>query len=196
MLRSLGRVFTSRTHFVLIVVLISLLLAVLPAAADGEKPGAPTGATTDYVDIASAGPLTHIYLGVDASAQIAHTGDTDLEVYPEDTIPGDYGTFLAVGGVLYAPDFDSHGSTATGNLNTYTTFTPVSQTGVTGAGTPADPYEVTTVVDVGTTGLQVTQIDSYIVGSELYRTDVVVSNAGTAPIAAILYRAMDCYLGG
>jgi hypothetical protein len=71
----------------------------------------------------------------------------------------------------------------------------VSQTGVTGSGTSSAPYVVTTVVDVGGTGLRITQADSYVVGQEQYLTDILVSNSTSAPISATLYRAGDCVLG-
>ncbi len=173
------------------------LLIAYPASADEGKGGQRTAqGTTPYVSILSDGPLVEIHLGVDASAQIGYAGDAFYEVYPEDVIPGDYGTFLVVDDTLYAPNFEEHGATATDDLGSYIPFTPVSQTDVTGSGTEADPYQVTTVVDAGTTGLTISQVDSYVVGGEAYRTDVTITNIGTANTDAILYRAMDCYLGG
>ncbi len=169
-----------------------------------EKPGTgapacPDGrakSTVTYADISSAGPLTHIFAGVEASAQVAHALDgTTYEFYPPSTIPGDAGTFLVVDGALYAPRFAEHGRTATGNLGSYTSFTTVSQTAVQGAGTAADPYRVTTVVAAGNTGLRIIQTDTYQVGLEAYRTDVQVSNSSGAAHSIVLYRAGDCYLG-
>jgi uncharacterized repeat protein (TIGR01451 family) len=153
-------------------------------------------AVTPFKDIASAGPLTHIYLGDELSCQVAHTADTFLEFYPPSTIPGDCGTFVAVGGTLYAPNFTAHGPTATGGLGSYTPFTPVSQSNVLGTGTAADPFRVQTVADVGATGLRIQQNDSYVVGDEAYRTDTTVSNVGGSPVTGVLYRAGDCFLGG
>ncbi|MBX7254013.1 MAG: DUF11 domain-containing protein, partial [Candidatus Promineofilum sp.] len=162
-----------------------------PACPDGRAKS-----TVAYADISSAGPLTHIFAGIEASAQVAHALDaTTYEFYPPSTIPGDAGTFLVVDGTLYAPRFAEHGRTATGNLGSYTTFTPVSQTAVQGAGTAADPYRVTTVVAAGSTGLRLIQTDTYQVGLEAYRTDVQVSNSSGAAHSIILYRAGDCYLG-
>jgi len=184
---------------VVMVVLVCVALAGSPALAQDKGVRRAAKATdTPYTTITSAGPLTSVFLGDELSAQIAHTGDTSYEVYPGGTIPADYGTFLVIGGTLYAPDFSGHGSTATSSIGSYTAHSPVSQTGVTGTGTSADPYRVVTVANVGSTGLSVTQTDSYVVGNEFYRTDMVFNNnnATGAPIGAILYRAMDCYLGG
>lgn len=153
-------------------------------------------AATPYADIASAGPLTHVYLGNELSCQIAHSGDSLLELYPPTVIPGDCGTFIATGGVLYSPDFTSHGPTATANIGAHTPFTPVSQSAVTGAGTATDPYKVITVAGAGTTGLRVTQTDTYVVGDEAYRTVIAVENTGASSVSGTLYRAGDCFLGG
>jgi uncharacterized repeat protein (TIGR01451 family) len=158
-------------------------------------PGAAVAATP-YKDIASAGPLTHIYVGDELSCQIAHSGDVLLEFYPPGTIPGDCGTFVGIGGSLYAPNFGAHGTTATGGLGSSTPFTPVSQSNVTGTGTAADPFKVVTVADVGLTGLRIQETDSYVVGDEAYRTTIVISNSSAGPVSGVLYRAGDCYLQG
>lgn len=157
---------------------------------------APAETQTAFVAITSSGPLNEIDIGVDLASQIAHVGDASGEVYPPGTKPGDYGTFLLIDGVLYSSDFQNHGGTASSGIGTYTAFTPVSQSAVTGSGTAGSPFTVTTVVTVGATGLSVTQVDSYIVGQETYRTDVTVTNTGNASVSAILFRAFDCYLGG
>lgn len=170
--------------------------AALAADQKGVFTPVPAELATVFQTIASAGPLNQIFLGVDVASQIAHTGDGSYEVYPSDTTPGDYGTFLVVGGTLYAPDFADHGGSATASIGAYTIFTPISQSGVGGAGTSADPFTVTTVVGVGATGLTITQVDSYVIGQESYRTDVSIANGGGTAVSALLYRAMDCYLGG
>jgi len=156
-----------------------------------------TPAVTPFMDIASAGPLTHVWLGNELSCQVQHVTDgTTHEFYPPGTIPGDCGTFIAMGGTLYAPDFANHGVTATGNLGPYTVFTPISQTPVTGTGTAADPFQVVTVVDVSTTGLRIQQTDRYIIGDESYRTEVMITNNGASAASGVLYRAGDAFLGG
>ncbi len=167
---------------------------------DPDKPDfvlSPDAAVSvTYKDIASAGPLTHVYVGADSTAQVAHTLDgTSYEFYPPSIIPGDAGTFIVVDNVLYAPNFSQHGGTATSRLGAYTPLTQVSQTAVSGSGSAADPYRVVTVLDVGSTGLRIIQTDSYVVGAEIYRTDIQVSNSGAAAKSLILYRAADCYLG-
>ena len=64
---------------------------------------------------------------------------------------------------------------------------------MTGTGTTVDPFKIVTVVNLGTTGLRITQTDSYVVGQESYRTDVTVANTSTLAQTAQLYRAGDCF---
>src|SRR5438094_41074 len=90
------------------------------------------GATANYADISSAGPIEHVYLGDDLSCQIRHSGDVFASLYPDLPL-GDCGTLVAINGTLYGPDFFSHEGTLTMNLGSVTPFTPVSQSPVTGA---------------------------------------------------------------
>jgi uncharacterized repeat protein (TIGR01451 family) len=192
-----SRAHARRTPMVLFAFATAIGLAASPALlAKGVTSSRPAELQTAFTQITSAGPLDNIFLGVDIAAQIGHTGDSTYEVYPSGTTPADYGTFVVVADALYAPDMTGHGGTASGNIGPFTAFTPISQSGISGSGTNGAPFTVTTVVGVGATGLTITQVDSYIVGQESYRTDVTVANAGAAPVAAVLYRAMDCYLGG
>lgn len=168
--------------------LAGLALVILsPAAARADVP---------YADIGSAGPLEHIYLGNELSCQVKLPNETDLGFYPPAAIPGDCGTFLFTGGALYSPDFNQHNGTATGGLPSPQPFTPVSQTPVTGSGTSADPFSVTTVVNAGSSGLQISERDHYVVGERVYTSDITISNSTGASQTASLYHAGDCYLAG
>jgi hypothetical protein len=145
-----------------------LFLAVVPAA----------GAAVQVIT-SSGGPLTQIWLNDGLGCQADHSGDSSHEFFGA-TDPGSCGTYLSAGGTSYGPRT--------------TQFTPVSQSAVTGSGTSGDPFRVITVVDAGTTGLRVTQTDTYAAGQESYRTDVTVANSTRAPIDAALYHAGDCFL--
>jgi hypothetical protein len=155
---------------------------------------APAGAVVPFKDISSAGPLNHVYIGNELGCQVAYSTDARLELFPPTTMPGDCGTLVATGGTLYTPDFSNHGSTATSGLGARTPFVPVSQTGVTGSGSSSNPFKVTTKVNVGSTGLRISQVDTYVSGDESYRTDVTVTNGSGGTLAGQLYRAGDCYL--
>src|SRR5438132_11545004 len=88
-------------------------------------------AVTPFVNEgAPGGPLTQVAIGNDLSCQVQHTGDTALELFPSSSTPGDCGTFVAVGGTLYTPDFSNHGGQATSGLGTCTPLSPGSQASV------------------------------------------------------------------
>jgi hypothetical protein len=164
------------------------------ATALGLLIGAGTAsAAVPNVDI-GASPLQNVSVGNDLSCQVKHTGDTQLEFYPPSTTPGDCGTFIAGGGQVFGPNFAQHDGTATGSVtgSSYTPFTPVSQSGKTGGGTPANPFKVVTQVAAGP--LAVTQTDSYVAGQESYRTDIAITNNGGGPVTIVVYRAGDCFL--
>ena len=135
--------------------------------------GAPAGA----VDITSPGPLTTVGVSPTLNCSANHVGDTSGEFFAGTSC----GTFTVVAGALYGPFLGAP-------------YTPVSQTGPTGTGTNASPFTIVTVVDAGTTGIRITQTDTYTTGLESFRTDVRVDNTSGAPLAVRVYRAADCYL--
>ena len=173
--------------------MMHLAIALVVASA-----GATWCLATPAADISTTGPLTHVWVGNDLSCQVQHIADgTVHEFYPQDIFPGDAGTFIAMDGVLYAPDFSGHDATATDNTFPNTPFTPVSQTMVTGSGAATNPYKVVTTVGVGATGLSVEETDTYIAGREYYTTQIKITNNGTTdPATGVLYRAADAFLGG
>jgi hypothetical protein len=175
-----------KVHGVAMAMLAAALLIVNAAAALAAPPSQDIGT--------SGGPLNKIAIGNELSCQLQHVGDTTFEFYPSGAVPGSCGTFVAVDATLFAPDFSNHDGSATGGLGTYTPFTPVSQTAVTGTGAPASPRKVVTVADVGSSGLRITETDTYVNGRESYRTDVAVANTGSGPKSGTIYRAGDCYL--
>ena len=177
---------------------MKIINLVAGAATAAALAGAPAAlADVPYADIGSPdGALTTVAVGDELSCQIQHIGDDSGAFYPTSGVPADCGTFLATGGQLYAPDFAAHTSSAArSNLGSYKPFTPVSQSATAGSGTAADPYRVVTQVDVGSTGLHITQTDSYVKGEEAVRTDIKVTNDDSAAQSAVLYRAADCYVG-
>lgn len=127
--------------------------------------------------ITSAGPLTQVGVGTTLNCSANHVGDSAGEFFGGTSC----GTFTIVDGVLYGPFLG-------------TAYTPVSQTGPTGAGTAGDPYKIVTVVDAGTTGIRITQTDTYTTGLESFRTDVALANTSGATRTVRVYRAADCYL--
>ncbi len=73
----------------------------------------------------------------------------------------------------------------------------MSQTGVTGSGTGANPYQVTTTVRrLPLQACTVTEVDSYVVGNDYFRTDITVTNDLERSMTALVYHAADCLLRG
>jgi hypothetical protein len=160
-----------------VAVLALTLPLALASAADGQG------------EIDSSGPLTRIIISRDLNCQVAHQADELLEFYDPTSDVGACGTFLAVNGTLYSPAEVPSGITGT-------PWTPVTQSGVSGNGTSGDPYRIVTVVTTPDAGVRIEQTDSYVVGTQSYRTDVTVDNMGNASLSGVLYRYGDCYLQG
>ncbi|HUG49019.1 MAG TPA: FGLLP motif-containing membrane protein [Candidatus Limnocylindria bacterium] len=153
-----------------------LLLIPLPAAAQSE--------------IASDGPLTRIIVTPDLNCQVAYRGDAAFEFFPGSSETGACGTFVAVDGTLFGPA-EVPSASLFGRL---TPWAPVNQAAPAGSGTAQDPFRVVTVVDAAETSLRLEQTDSYVVGSQAYRTDLSISNLGQAARTLTVYRAADCFL--
>ena len=51
-----------------------------------------------------------------------------------------------------------------------------------------------TVADAAEVGVRIQQVDTYVVGTQSFRTDIQVLNGGSADLSGILYRYGDCYL--
>ena len=151
-----------------------LLLWVLPALAQQQE-------------IVSAGPLTRIITSDTLACQVAHREDEEFEFYPPDSETGSCGTYLSVNETVYGPS---------GGAATLTQWTAVAQTPIVGSGSSADPYRVVTAVEATDAGIRIEQTDSYVVGTQSYRTDIAITNVGTAGVSGILYRGGDCYLQG
>jgi hypothetical protein len=161
-----------------IVLGVSLLaLAVLPA--QGQFFGGE--------EITSSGPLSRIMISDTLSCQVAHRDDDQFEFFPSSSEIGDCGTFLGLGGSVWGP---------AGGSATRIPWTPVSQTPVAGNGSSGDPFRIVTTVDLPEARLQIQETDSYIVGSQSYRTDVLITNVGNAGQTGFVFRAADCYLQG
>jgi uncharacterized repeat protein (TIGR01451 family) len=163
---------------------VGLSIVAFGAPAGADKGSGVSSAAITNTTISSAGPLTNISLSNELNCQVDHTGDSSHEFYGD--VPGACATLVAVNDTLYGSADIPAGPTPA-------EYTPVSQSAVTGSGTSADPFKVVTVVDAGT-DLRLTETDSYVAGSEAYRTDVQVENISAGPQTFVLYRAGDCYL--
>jgi len=143
----------------------------------------------EAADIGSPGPLTHITITPDLNCQVAHVEDALPEFYGSAGL-GACGTFVFVNGTLYAPLVVPSG----GFPVSVTPWTPAGQSAITGTGSSSDPFRVGTRVDAVGAGLSVEQVDSYVLGTQQYRTDIQITNAGAVAQTAVLYRIGDCFL--
>ena len=137
----------------------------------------------------SGSPL-QVHVGDDASFQIFNSAVPGQgQIYPTGaTGTADMGIFVRRAGTLFAPDFANHQGTATGGLGTYTPWTPVSISAVSGAGTAASPFTVVVVNDAAATGLRMTMTVTYVNGENFFRKAMTFSSA-TA-------QTFDAFLGG
>jgi hypothetical protein len=143
-------------------------------------------------------PLT-VVIGDETSMQVYNSNVPGTgQFYPPGCAPGqtaDYGIFAEIpssGGVVYGPDFNNHpcGSAS----NSYTPWTPVSLSAVTGTGTSADPFTVVVVVDAGLTGLRLTATYTYVNGSPQVTEAFLFSNLGNASVNLDAFSGADLFL--
>ncbi|HKD18439.1 MAG TPA: hypothetical protein VKG23_11280 [Thermoanaerobaculia bacterium] len=140
-----------------------------------QSPATPAAPATVTI---TGSPLT-IVVGGDTSLQVYNSNVPGTgQFYPPNCTPGetaDAGAFAGIGGIIYGPDFNNHpcGSAA----NTYTPWTPVSLSAVTGTGTTADPFTVVIVVNAGTAGVTLTETLTYVNGA----STAVISLSFVAP---------------
>jgi hypothetical protein len=135
-------------------------------------------------------------VGADTSTQVYNSNVPGTgQFYPPDCLAGqtaDNGVFVSMSGVVYGPDFDSHpcGSAS----NSYTPWTEVSMSPVTGTGTAGDPFTVVIVVDAGATGLRMTETLTYVAGASQFNASLVFSNLGNATLTWDTFHGADLYL--
>jgi RHS repeat-associated protein len=137
----------------------------------GRAPAAGTGPTG----------LASVSVSPDLNCDVTTTVDSAPSFYGGDAC----GTFFAVDGTVYGPASVPAGLSAGG-------LTPVSQT-TTGSGTTGDPYVISTVVDVGSTGITAIETDTWAVGASSYTTSVQLDNTDSVAHSLHVYRAGDCY---
>jgi len=179
--------------FVCVVAAVSSLLGAVGVTAKGV-----TNAQKQVLALSSInGSPLRINVGDDNSFQVFNTtigGGNIGQIYPSTSNTlADMGWFVSVEGDLTAPDFDNHGTTATGGLGAYTAFSNSAVSPVTGAGTAASPFRVT-VSGTTNTGLASLQTVTYINGENFFRKTFRVSNPGTTGVNAKIFLAADIYL--
>ncbi len=98
------------------------------------------------------------------------------------------GTYISVDGTVYG-----HNAPASWSFDPID-LTPVSNSGVMGIGSEADPFRIETVVRVGDTGLELTQVTSYVNGELFYRVELSVRNTTGNNQSVRIIHAADLFL--
>jgi len=162
----------------ILAVVVASLLAMLAQVAIAQP----------AVRVITGSPLT-VNVGSDASFQVYTTlVPGQGQFYPSgNTTVADYGLFVRRAGTLFAPAFSTRG-TATGGIGTYTAWTSVSISPVTGTGTASDPFTVVVVNDAAATGLRMTMTVTYVNGENFFRKSLAFATADGTPY--------DVFLGG
>ena len=166
--------------------LVLLALAGLFAAPGQAAPAADKGGGEGYV----ASPQDVTIPGSPLSVVVRDTSSYGVYRNGTQQFYGGHaeGVYLWVNGQVWGPEQVPAGRP----VNPYT---PVSTT-LTGSGAPGDPWVATSVVNVGATGLQLTQRVSYVNGQDFIRNDFSLCNTGSGSLNVHLFHAADLYTGG
>jgi hypothetical protein len=151
-------------------VLVALMLAAGPARA-ATCPG-----PCQTID---SNPLV-VKVSADTAIQVFYGGEPRGQVYPPSDQRGNSGTYVAVDGQLVGPG----------------TFTEISQSGIGGNGSASNPYTVVTVLDVGQSGLRLTETVSLVAGQPFFRIDRRIVNRGGVAKSFSVFHYADFYLRG
>jgi len=168
-----------------------LLLGTSSSAAKANAPGkpAPVKQAPMVAQVVHGFPLTTT---VEDSTQlnITYRSDTENQFYGGDAD----GPFLWVKVAGTVKVFGPVTSVPAGN--TVNPYTPVSNI-KSGAGTPSNPYLVTSVVSVPGTPLLLTQRITYVNGAEFIGASFRLQQiGGSVPMTATLFHAADLYTAG
>jgi hypothetical protein len=160
----------------MLAIALAVLVALLPSLALADKGNPPDGPGTQAVGhtTISGNPLT-IHVATDTSIQVFYAGKPDGQVYPPDHNEADSGGFMwgppgtyafTLGAYLPNHDLSSGKSVIS--------WVPIGQSTVTGSGTSADPWQLTTTVSAGT--VNVAQWIRYVDGDDCFRVLYTVSH--------------------
>ena len=193
----------------LILALSLITVLILSSASQAQDPKANLRqgpCQINFTPIAGGNPL-QILVGKDNSFQVIHQNwPGNGQIFPTTSVdcPADMGVFVRIpagsgmSGTLYAPDFGDHEQTATGGLGTYTPWTFVLLTGLTGVGTDIDPWTVTVIskaVDPGGVELlRMTMTVTYVNDEKYFRHYCMFTNISGGPICFDAYVGSDIYL--
>ena len=156
------------------------------------NPNAPLAALTTI----SGTPL-RVNVGDDMSFQVFNTtisSGTVGQIFPSSAADlADMGWFVRLGTALYAPSFNEHSGTATSGLGATIGFGARTVSAISGAGTTASPFLVTTTGTLAT-GIAASQRVTYVNGENFFRKALTLNNSGAAAISARVFLGSDIFL--
>ena len=174
---------------------LALLVSMLPALALADKGNPPSGPSVSAVGhkTITGNPLA-IHVAADTSIQVDYTGKPDGQVDPPNYNEADSGGFMWWGPpgtptLVYGPDWANHDLSS---ANPVIPWVPIGQSAVSGSGTAADPWEVTT--NVWAAGLDVFQWIRYVDGDSCFRVMYTVNHLQSeAPDSFTFFQAADLW---
>ncbi|MBI3765753.1 MAG: hypothetical protein HY277_04530 [Ignavibacteriales bacterium] len=191
----MSKLFTSSLTCYLRLILLMLFCLLLVQNTLANNPSRAR-ATLAAFSIINGQPLT-INVGEDMSFQVFNSNIVGSgQIYPTDCqSTGDMGILVRTGNVLYAPDFNNHpcGTGATPNNLTYTAWTLVSLSAVSGTGAVNDPLIVTVIGKAGA-DLTLTMQVSYVNGDSCFLKTLIFENSSPLPISFDVFLASEPYL--
>ena len=174
---------------------LALLVSLLPALAladKGDPPGGPSVSAVGHKTI-SGNPLT-IHVAADTSIQVFYAGKPDGQVDPPNYNEADSGGFMWWGPpgtptLVYGPDWANHDLSS---ANPVIPWVPIGQSAVSGSGTAADPWQMTTSVWAPAVG--VSQWIRYVDGDDCFRVMYTVDNLQSPfPDSFTFFQAADLW---
>jgi hypothetical protein len=174
---------------------LALLVALLPSLALAEQGNPPDGPDVSAVGhrTITGNPLT-IHVASDTSIQVFYAGKPDGQVYPPGYDEADSGGFLwwrqLPMNPVIGPYWAGHDLSS---ANPVVPWLPIGQSLVSGSGTAADPWQVTTYVNSGV-GLEVAQWIRYVDGDSCFRVLYTVNDVESSGQKAFtFYHAGDLW---
>ncbi|MCU0757520.1 MAG: hypothetical protein MUE46_20830 [Xanthomonadales bacterium] len=168
-------------------------LMIISVAAPGKEGfSAGTGESRATVRAINGNPL-QVNVGSDHSFQVFNTTvPGGGQIYPNSSELADFGWMLRVGNALYAPQFGSR-PTATGALGATINYTQPGVSSVTGNGSAAAPFSVTVTANAGS-GLNLTQVVSYVNGESFFRKQLTIDNTSATSSSVRVFLGADIFL--
>jgi hypothetical protein len=178
--------------FLILVLALLVTGAATVAAQSSEKTGPKVGDVPNSAQIIEGNPVAITVLD-NTQVGIQYT-DLALGLDKSPQFFSDYASGVYLWAQIHGTKV--FGPAAMPGGHTANAYTPVSNI-LSGSGTPSDPWVITTVNDVAGTKLRLTQVTTYVNGSEFVKLQFTVQQIeGTTPEEVVLFHAADLESAG